>query len=193
MKRLIIVIVSMLIALNVSAQKIALKTNLIYDASTTLNLGAEFKVGTKSTIDLSGDFNPWTFSDNMKMKHILVQPEYRYWFCNTFEGSYIGVHAHYSMFNLSRMVPWTFDNPAIASKNMLRSRYEGWLAGFGFSYGYHWILSRRWSIEGTLGLGYAYINYDKYPCAKCGRRIKSDDRHYVGPTKVALSLIYILK
>lgn len=59
----------------VPAPKIAVKTNLLYDATSTFNLGFEFGLGKKWTLDVSGNYNPWTFSENRKMKHWLIQPE----------------------------------------------------------------------------------------------------------------------
>ena len=61
------------------AQKVGIKTNLLYDATTTMNLGIEFGLAPKWTLDISGNYNPWTFSENRKMKHWLIQPEARYW------------------------------------------------------------------------------------------------------------------
>ncbi len=55
-------------------QEIALKTNLLYDATASFNIGAEIALGRKYTLDVSGNWNPWTFSDNMKWKHWFVQP-----------------------------------------------------------------------------------------------------------------------
>ena len=75
------------------AQETAVKTNLLYDATTTMNLGVEFGLSPKWTLDVSGNYNPWTFSKNKKWKHWLVQPEARYWFCNKMMGSFIGFHA----------------------------------------------------------------------------------------------------
>lgn len=72
-------------------------------------------------------------------------------------------------------------------------RYQGWATGLGISYGYSWILGKRWNIEATIGFGYAYSNYDKYDCATCGRFKGSQDKHYFGPTKAGISLIYIIK
>ena len=43
----------------ISAQKVALKTNLLYDATTTLNLGVEVNLARQWTLDLSGSLNPW--------------------------------------------------------------------------------------------------------------------------------------
>mgnify|MGYP002495973079 CR=1 FL=1 len=76
----------------------------------------------------------------------------------------------------------------IADKNE-----QGNLAGFGFSYGYQWILSPHWSIEGTLGIGYAHLHYSKYPCKECGKRLSVNNRNYLGPTRAAVSIIYLLK
>ena len=79
-------------ALLAYAQKAAVKTNLLYDATTTLNLGVEVGIAHRWTIDLSGNLNPWTFSDNTKWKHWLIQPEARYWLCERFNGHFLGAH-----------------------------------------------------------------------------------------------------
>lgn len=60
------------------AQKVAVKTNLLYDATSTINLGTEFGLSPKWTLDVSANYNPWTYSNNKKWKHWLVQPEARY-------------------------------------------------------------------------------------------------------------------
>ena len=51
MKKVIILIVLMLgcVAFESKAQKIALKSNLLYDATTTMNLGLEFGLARKWT------------------------------------------------------------------------------------------------------------------------------------------------
>jgi len=54
-------------------------------------------------------------------------------------------------------------------------------------------LKKRWSIEASVGLGYARIEYEKYPCAECGSKLKDTGRNYFGPTKAALSIIYLIK
>lgn len=50
MKRTSVWILFLFVCISVSAQKIAVKTNLLYDVTTTLNLGAEFRVAPKWTI-----------------------------------------------------------------------------------------------------------------------------------------------
>lgn len=64
----------------VKAQDIAVKTNLLYWSSTTPNLSLEFGLGKRTTLDLTGAYNPWTLNKdkNKKIKHWMVMPEFRY-------------------------------------------------------------------------------------------------------------------
>ncbi len=165
-------------------QGVSIKTNLLYDATTTFNLGAEFRLGKKMTLDIPVNYNPWTFSDNKKWKHILVQPEIRKWTRQAFQGHFFGLHGHYSSYNVGGL-----DNPPF-SEYMNTHRLEGWLVGAGISYGYRWNFSHRWGMEAIIGIGYAYLSYDKYPCYHCGEKQGSASKNYVGPTKAGISLIY---
>lgn len=183
--RLILICIGMFAASTiVSGQKAAVKTNLLYDATTTLNLGFELGLGEKTTLNISGNYNPWKFG-SARWRHGLIQPEFRYWVCEKFNGSFWGVHAHYAHYNVGGL-KWF-------SENMKENRYQGDLYGGGISYGYQWVLNDRWNLEATIGVGYARLVYDKYPCASCGTRIKRSHRNYWGPTQVGVSIIYLLK
>ena len=175
----------------------AVKTNLLYDATSTINLGTEIGLGRRTTLDLSGNYNSWTFSDNRKMKHWLVQPEFRLWTCSRFSGGFWGIHAHYAQYNMGGMLPWGFRSGkmfgSIKNDNILNHRYEGWLVGGGIGYGYHWILGRRWGLEAEIGVGYAYLEYDKFRCETCGEKLGRESKHYFGPTKAAITLIFMIK
>lgn len=103
-----------------STPKIALKTNLLYDATTTFNLGLEFKLSDKYTLDLSGNYNPWTFSGGKKLKHVLIQPELRYWLCEPFYGHFFGLHALYTHYNVAKI-----DLPFGIFDNLGKYRYQG--------------------------------------------------------------------
>ena len=46
------------------AQDLAVKTDLSSDIFTNINIGGEVGLAPKWTLDLSGEFNAWTFSDN---------------------------------------------------------------------------------------------------------------------------------
>lgn len=187
-KFLLVLMVAMASTFSVSAQKAALKTNLLYGATATPNLQLELGLSKKSTLELGAGMNWFEFSDNKKFKHILVQPEYRYWFCETFNGSFIGIHAHGAQFNVGG-----WDIPVGRLDAFKNNRYEGYLYGAGISYGYQWVLSPRWNFEASLGGGFARIHYDKYQCATCGTKLDDGKYNYFGVTKAALSLIYIIK
>ena len=171
-----------------TAQPVALKTNLVYDALTTPNLGIEIGLGPKNTVQLFYGLNPWKFgsSDNRKyMKHWMLNPEWRYWFCHRFNGSFIGVHALGGEYDATNV-----KLPFGLWDELQDHRFEGWYVGGGVSYGYQWVLSRHWNFEAAIGLGAAYIDYQKFKCGTCGKREGKGHKTYVGPTKIALSLVY---
>lgn len=190
MKRLLFVLLSC-IGLSVSAQNWAVKTNLLYDMTTTMNLGAEVRMSPQWTLDVSANWNPWTFSDNKKWKQLVVQPEARYWFCEAFNGHFVGAHLLGGIYNMGN---WDTDFTFLGTDfgKLKDYRFEGWMVGMGIAYGYQWMLSKHWSVEAEIGIGYVFSQYDKYDCATCGETYEQDKpHHYVGPTKLALSLIYV--
>lgn len=176
-----------------NAQTVAVKTNLLYGAYTyTPNLSIEIGLGKKSTLDIGGGYNPWnlqgTEQGNKKLVHWLGNIEYRYWLCQRFNGHFFGVHALGSQYNISQ-----HELPLLFGKGSKEFRYEGWAAGAGISYGYQWVVGRRWNIEANIGIGYARLQYDKYECKNCGSKLGNEVRNYFGPTKAGISLIYIIK
>lgn len=175
------------------AQKAALKTNLFYGAyAYSPNMGLEFGLGKHSTLDLSGGFNHWNLDgsrdNNRKLVHWLAQAEYRHWFCQRFNGHFLGVHALGGQYNIAG-----HNMPLLFGKGSKDFRYQGWGAGAGVSYGYCWILGNRWGLEANIGVGYVRLHYDKYKCAKCGAYVTTENRNYFGPTRAGLNLIFIIK
>lgn len=170
----------------VFAQNVAVKTNFLYLTTLTPNVGAEFSFAKKNTVQLFYGLNPWEFSNGKSLRHWVLQPEYRYWFCESFNGWFVGCHLMGGEFNMGNV-----DLPLNILEGLKDYRYEGWYAGGGVSVGYQWMLSRHWNFEASIGLGYDYIKYDKFECGVCGEKIKSSHSHYFGPTRAALSLLYI--
>ena len=80
-------------AFSASAQKVAMKTNIVQDALLDPNIGVEIGLAPKWTLDVTGQLNAWTIGDGHRWKHWLVQPEARYWFCERFAGHFLGFHA----------------------------------------------------------------------------------------------------
>lgn len=188
-KRLILSVFLLGSLLGVRGQDIAVKTNLLYDATLTVNAGAEIGLAPRWSFDLSGNYNNWEVNHH-KWKHWLVQPEVRYWFCDHFAGHFVGMHllgGQYNFGNFDTSLSFLgTDYSVFADK-----RHQGWYVGAGIAYGYSFILNRHLNLELELGLGYVYTRYDVFECEGCGKKVEEDKpHHYVGPTKAAVNLVY---
>lgn len=169
---------------------IAVKTNLLYAATLTPNLGVEIGLSDKISLEISGGNNRWNLDgdddDNKKLVHWLVKPEVRYWLCERFNGHFFGLHALYAKYNIGG-----HDIPLLNFDK--EYRYEGDAFGGGISYGYHWMWNKRWGMEFNIGAGVLALDYKKYDCAKCGDNIGSYKKTYFGPTSAGIKLIFIIK
>lgn len=169
----------------VCSQDVALKSNLLYDATSTLNLGAEAGLAPQWSLDLSISYNPWSFGSNKKWKHFFIQPEIRYWLSERFNGHFFGLHLLGGPFNIGGSDLFGLN------KNY---RYQGRALGSGLSYGYQWILDKRWSLEASVGLGYIHALYDKYECRDCGKKLESNRSNgFFTPTRIAVSILYTIR
>ena len=185
--------------------------NTIYSNSTFDMLGKHFKMfgpkgssknkpvlrcifrglSPRTTIELGAGLNWFTpnkASSNKKLVHWLGTMEYRYWTCERFSGHFWGIHIIGTQYNIAG-----HHLPLLFGDNSSHYRYEGWGAGGGISYGYHFLLSNRWSLEANIGAGYVRLHYDKFRCKTCGEKVGTENRNYFGPTKAAISLIFLIK
>lgn len=187
MKKIILLLTGIALCISASAQKVAIKNNLLYDAALTPNLGLELAIGEKTSLDISGNYNDFKLSNDKMWKHWLVQPEFRFWTCDRFNGSFWGIHAMGGEYNWANL-----HLPFGVAKGLRDHRYEGWYVGGGISYGYQWVLSNRWSLEATIGVGYMHIYHEKYECGDCSPRLSKGHTNYFGPTKLGLSFLFFL-
>ena len=202
MKRYLIIAVLVLIASmgSASAQHVGVKTNALYWATATPNAGFEFAIGERWTVEIEGGYNPWTLDaeKNMKIKHWLVSPEVRYWFCNSFQGHFIGINGNYTQYNIGSLpfaVPGVFVTLSSNAQeaDLQKARIEGWAASAGLTYGYAFPIARRWNLEFTCGFGWWYAEYDQYESRKCGLFQQTVGKHALGPTALGVSFIYMIK
>lgn len=165
------------------SQYVALKTNVVHGATLTPNLAVEIGLNPTTTLDIYGGWNPFTFNDNKKVMHWIVQPELRWWLCDRFNGAFFGLHLHGGQYNTGGVGPFTI---------IRDHRYEGHFYGGGISYGYQWMLSNRWGLELEIGGGYTRIEYDRFGCRECSPKEKSGSYNYFGPTKALISFMLFL-
>lgn len=175
----------------VAAQNFGVKSNLLYDITSTVNLGIEYRLTDRLTFDISGNYNAWTLKEGARRKHWMVQPEIRLWNCDAFSGHFVALHGiggQYNFGGLKNGVNFLGNDFSQLSEH----RFQGNAIGAGVAYGYAWILSQHLNLEAEIGVGYIYTEYDKFNCVGCGKRIVTGQpAHFFGPTKAAVNLVYI--
>ena len=181
-----------------AAQVVGIKTNLLYDATATINAGIEVGIAPHWTIDLSGNLNLWTWDNNMKWKHWMVQPEVRYWLCQRFAGHFFALHALAGQFNFGNIhifghaIPQRFNFLGTDYSLLSTGRYEGWAFGGGLGYGYALPLGKHWNLEFELGLGAIYSIADGFECDICNRPTDKDLRKLrPAVTKAEIGIVYL--
>lgn len=182
------ILAAFLFNMNMEAQSIAVKTDLLTGVLTSPNIGAEVKLSKRFSLEAGFHYNPFPAGEDKRWKHWFVQPELRYWLCQPFGGHFFGVHLMYGEYNVGNM-----KLPLGLFKGVRNQRYEGDFMGAGLSYGYHFILSPRWSIETSLGVGFLRTNYERYRCFHCGEQTGGGSKNFIAPTKAAVSLVYIIR
>jgi hypothetical protein len=177
------------------AQRVGLKTNLVYLATGTVNLSGEFAVGPRTTIDVVGTCNiPGLIyfgkqERNRKLWNWTAQPEIRFWQTEAFNRGFVGIHAGGGAFDAGGIKV-----PLGVFPDFSSHRYEGWMVGGGVSYGWQWWVSPHWNFEATFGFGYLYMEYNRFKTV-AGSEIDQPNQphHYFGPTKVGLTFSYLFR
>lgn len=174
------------------SQVVGIKTNLLYDATATINLGAEVALAPRLSLDVSGNLNLWTWKDNMKWKHWMVQPELRWWTCSTFGGHFFAFHALAGQFNVGGLPTGRIKAPLFDLSSFATSRYQGWAFGAGLGYGYAFPLGKHWNLEAELGLGGIFVMADKFDCDICNRPDVLGIKKFIpSVTKLAINIVYL--
>lgn len=174
-------------------QNFSIKSNLLYDATGTINAGIETSAfgSRRWTFGLSGNYNAWMKSEGSFRKHAMVQPEIRRWFCDSFQGHFIGFHALGGIYNIGS-IDTDFKLFGTDFSVLKDHRCQGWFAGCGVGYGYALPLDIHWNLEFEVGAGYAYSRYNLYECAECGDMIlENQPHHYFGLTKASITIAYV--
>ena len=169
------------------SQILAVKSDLLTGALSSPNFGVEVKLSNRLTLEAGFHYNPFPAGGDKRWKHWFVQPELRYWMCQPFGGHFFGAHLLYGVYNVGGM-----KIPLGLFRGVRSSRYEGDFMGLGVSYGYHFILAPRWSIERSVGVGFLHTGYERYRCLHCGEQTGGEHKNFIAPTRVAVSLVYLI-
>ena len=196
-----------------SAQTLALRTNLLYDATLSPNLGVEVRLDSTWSAGINVGFNAWDIDKqkNKKWRHILIAPNIRHYF-----GQKRDTLNHYS-FNGDRLVGVRHDSVAVYNsghyweadaiyshfnvgnvkfpfglyKSVRDRRLQGDLLALGAKYGYAWILARDWRLEAEAGVAVGYAWFKEYECPHCGTYLGNGDRIFLLP-QLGINVVYII-
>lgn len=163
-----------------SKWKIAIKTNLLFDAVLVANLGVEISPWTHWSLDIPVWYSPYNISSTRNIRLLAVQPEIRWWSKEAMNGHFVGLHTHVAGFNIALNDYARYQDPNHA------------LWGLGVSYGYAMTLgkSAHWGLKFTLGAGFAQYHYDAYRNASNGPKFRSGSDCYWGITRAGVTLSY---
>ena len=168
--------------------RMALRTNLLYDATLSPNLGVDVRVDSAWTVGLLVGINAWDIdkAKNKKWRHALFSLRARKYRDSLFHKGYYEADVIYSHYNVGNTkIPFGLYS---AVKD---HRLQGDLIALGGKYGYSWILSRTWRIEAEAGVAVGYAWFKEYDCPHCGTFIGNGDRIFLLP-QLGINVVYII-
>lgn len=162
----------------------ALKSNLLYDALATPNVGFEAAFARHISLSLNWTYAWWSRMSKFRYWRMRgADIEARWWFKNRVAGHPMTGHhlgVYYSLFDFDLKLGNT------GTKSMQ------WMASFGLAYGYSISLSRHLNLDFAIKVGYARGKMMKYRIE--GGEIVETKRisGFFGPTGAEISLIWLL-
>lgn len=160
--------------------RLAVKTNLLYDAALLPNLELEWRINNHWSLALEGGVAWWgKYSGKKSYRLAMLSPEVKRWFLNRgpWHGLYVGLFGGAGLYD--------FEKPS--------KGYRGEGVMGGLSVGYMWPVSRCLSLEAAIGGGYLYTRYKEYtPIGDHHVYQRTKNLNYFGPLKVKFSLVWRL-
>ena len=170
----------------------ALKTNGLYDLALIPNIGVEVYAGRQWSVVANGMFAWWKKGVDRRWCVYGADMAVRRWFgrkadAKPLTGHHVGVYAQ----------ALTYDF-CLDDKGYMGGEPEGSILdkmnyAFGLEYGYSLPIARRLNLDFVLGLGYWGGTYHEYRVIDdCKVWQASKNRHWFGPTKAEVSLVWLL-
>ena len=163
----------------------ALKTNGLYDLILIPNIGVEVYAGKQWSVAANWMYAWWSNRSKDNFWRIYGgDMEVRRWFGRKadekpLQGHHIGVYG--------QLFTYDFE---LGGRGYLGDK---WSYAFGLSYGYSLPLAKRLNLDFNLGLGYWGGKYKEYLPIE-GHYVwqSTKQRHWWGPTKAEVSLVWLL-
>ena len=159
-------------------KKVFLKANVLFLPIAVFNVGSEFEMNNKITLQPEIFISPWKSFDGKYMQIYMAGIDARYYFRESFKGFYVAPNfslARYKMqkFNYWKEVPYQNDqfSPVYLASDLYQ---DGYSLFFGATVGYQFKLKERWNMDLFVGVGnqqafykgkhkYLGVRYDNSP------------------------------
>lgn len=160
-----------------AAQFFGVRANTLAALTGTVAVGAEAALTDNWTVETSAYWNPIR-TERLTTQVGAVQLGVRHWFYEDFVGHFLGLHASWVDYRIGNR----------------RRTYDGRAYGIGISYGYAWILSKRWNLVVEAGAGlYRTRDTRRDPVTSDwgDRYIRHARRWTLAPSKLEVSFNYL--
>ena len=169
----------------------ALKTNLLHDATASVNLAAEYAFAPKWSVALEGSLRLWD-AYGFTLDHCIIRPEARYWFCERFDGLFASAYLMVGQATVGHFYDFSRIYSRFPNLDSFLLKDALLLSG-GVGLGYDLILSRHWNVEFAGSLGYMFVKGDEYDYydQDSAPLLEGSIFDYVGPTAISVSIVYL--
>ena len=153
------------VGLNISSAQVEVKANLPLAAVLVPNIGVEFQVGKKTSVqlDVLGSF--WDSIDGEPFQLTQTFVEFRYYKNDDTNGWFIGGHLGFGMFTMQKPYEILIYDEYSDQSNPDFDDYthkSGRAVFHGITLGYKKRFNERWALEAFLGGGYSMSMYKGY-------------------------------
>jgi hypothetical protein len=170
-----------------------IKNNLLYDALGVPNIGAEFYLGRNFSIVGNWQYAWWSKESKHRYWRVYGGDiALRKWFGKAADkkpltGHHLGIYGQALTYDIEK------GGNGYMGGEPGGNIFDRCNYGFGLEYGYSLPIARRLNMDFTLGVGYFGGKYYEYvPHDDCYVWQYTKKRNFIGPTKLEVSLVWLI-
>lgn len=173
--------------------KVALKTNLLYDAAVIPNVGVEVNLGKRFSLSADWMYSWWS-SDKIDWYWRVYGGELavRKWFGKKSKEMFLTGH-HVGIYGQCFTYDFCVNGRGQIGGDTLSTLWDKPNYAAGVEYGYSLPIAKQLNLDFCLGVGYMGGEYKEYThMDDCYVWQVTKSRHLIGPTKAEISLVWII-
>ncbi len=172
---------------------LSLKTNMLYDLLAVPNIGGEVYLGNNFSLGVDWMYGWWKTDRHHRYWRIYGgEVTANYWFGKKAKEKPLTGH-HIGVYGSAFTYDFEWNNKGYIGGEPGGTLLNDANYAVGIAYGYSLPIARRFNIDFTLGVGYQGGKYYEY-IPLDGHYVwqTTKQRHWFGPTKVEVSLVWLL-